>query len=48
MGICDRVGLLHEPYSILSQRQFRQREWYNDDAAARAEVLRPEWFTVRG
>jgi hypothetical protein len=26
MGICDRVGLRHGPCSILSQRQFRQRE----------------------
>ncbi|KAI1499717.1 hypothetical protein F5X99DRAFT_430346 [Biscogniauxia marginata] len=42
-GLCDQGGQ-HEAYKILSQRKFRDRRNYTDEAIKAAETCYPSWF----
>ncbi|PHH89586.1 hypothetical protein CDD83_5722 [Cordyceps sp. RAO-2017] len=42
-GLCEGHGS-HDALTTLSQRKYRRKKWYYDDAAAQARKLRPDWF----
>ena len=43
-GLCDRDGR-QDGFELLRQRNFRQKEWYEEDAATAAMALQQDWFS---